>query len=99
MLRKYPEIDPGLIFKALEVEKHSKDFKVVTNALFDEALQHLDIALAYIDLNLVDGFELIKKFIEKCTTEYSLMQLLIILLKHFASSDDPKIEEILVQFR
>ena len=63
LFRIYPELNPCLVYEALKTESKFKDFRVVTERIFNEAIQHIDIGLAYLDLGLVDGPRLIEQFL------------------------------------
>ena len=55
----------------------------MTNSLRSEALQHIDIAIAYIDLGFVDSGETILILLERCTTKQEVISVLIPLLSRY----------------
>ena len=70
----------------------------MTNSLRSEALQHIDIAIAYIDLGFVDSGETILILLERCTTKQEVISVLIPLLSRYQISTDMHLTTLLAEF-
>ena len=60
-----------------------------------EASQHIEIALAYIDLGLVDPSTTIFKLLSKCSTKKEVLNVLVPFLSRYRLSEQANLNEFL----
>lgn len=96
ILRLVPNLDPKIFKNSLKIEKLLKNSsRCVSKTLLQEACQHIDIAIAYIDLGIVDATDTIFTLLKACRTKKELLTVLVPVLSRYRLSDDAVINECL----
>ena len=97
-----PELNPKLLLEAAKVEKHylRNGYRNYTKAIRDEALQHIDVTMAYLANGLIaDENRILRKLIYQGKSKKAFVENMTAFLIYMQKSNDPKITMLLNDFR
>ena len=97
-----PKLDHRLLLEAAKVENHyaRDEYRDYTNAICKEALQHIDVTMAYLANGLIgDENRILRKLIYQGKSKKAFVENLTAFLINLKKSNDPKITMLLNDFR
>ena len=98
-MRMVPNFDQRIFRMSVQIEtKMRPKLRCISKSLREEALQHIDIALAYIDLGIINSGETILALLYNCFSKQEVLSVLVPLIARYQTSDDPQLTTFLKEF-